>query len=92
MTPTGRDTTTAAAVAVGRSRSMRLHDYRMKVAGKLKADQIRDTGAQIVATPVPTARSNLRELMDYYDLPVEIVGVHDLILRAIRLDGNERRD
>lgn len=66
-----------------------LHGYRMEIAGKLKADQIRETGAQIVATPCANCKKQLRELMQYYDMPVEIVGVHDLILRAIRLPKDD---
>jgi Fe-S oxidoreductase len=60
-------------------------DFRMRVAGKTKAEQIRATGAQIVATPCANCKKQLRELVDYYQLPVQVVGVHDLVLRAIRL-------
>jgi Fe-S oxidoreductase len=61
------------------------HDFRMRVAGKTKAEQIRASGAQIVATPCANCKKQLRELVDYYKLPVQVVGVHDLVLRAIRL-------
>jgi len=61
-----------------------IQPFRMQVAGKTKAEQIAATGAQIVATPCANCKKQLRELMDYYQMPVEIVGVHDLILRAIR--------
>jgi len=61
------------------------HDFRMQVSGKLKAEQILATGAQIVATPCANCKKQLRELMDYYKAPVQIVGVHDLVLRAIKL-------
>ncbi len=61
------------------------HDFRMKVSGKTKAEQIRASGAQIVATPCANCKKQLRELVDYYKLPVQIVGVHDLILRAVEL-------
>jgi Fe-S oxidoreductase len=62
-----------------------IRDFRMQVSGKTKAEQIRASGAQIVATPCANCKKQLRELMDYYKLPVQIVGVHDLILRAIKL-------
>jgi Fe-S oxidoreductase len=62
-----------------------IHDFRMQVSGKTKAEQIRASGAQIVATPCANCKKQLRELMDYYKLPVQIVGVHDLALRAIEL-------
>jgi Fe-S oxidoreductase len=87
MTPSGRENYCCGGGG-GTVSVDELHEYRMKVAGKLKADQIRGTGAQIVATPCANCKKQLRELMGYYDLPVEIVGVHDLILKAIRLpDG-----
>jgi hypothetical protein len=60
----------------------------MKIAGKVKVDQIRRTGAQVVATPCANCKKQLRELVEYYELPVQIVGVHDLVLRAIRLKPN----
>lgn len=61
-----------------------IQPFRMQIAGKTKAEQIAATGAQIVATPCANCKKQLRELMDFYQMPVEIVGVHDLILRAIR--------
>ena len=63
-----------------------LHEYRMKVAGKIKAEQIRSTGAEIVATPCANCKKQLRELVDHYNLQVTVVGVHDLVLRAIHLE------
>jgi Fe-S oxidoreductase len=84
MTPTGRDNYCCGGGG-GTVSVDELHDYRMKVGGKLKAEQIRETGAQIVATPCANCKKQLRELMDFYDMPVEVVGVHDLILKAIRL-------
>lgn len=62
-----------------------IYDFRMQVAGKTKAGQIQASGAQIVATPCANCKKQLRELVDYYKLPVQIVGVHDLVLRAIDL-------
>jgi Fe-S oxidoreductase len=61
------------------------HEFRMRVSGKRKAEQIAASGAQIVATPCANCKKQLRELVDYYKLPVQIVGVHDLVLRAIEL-------
>jgi len=63
-----------------------IYDFRMQVSGKVKADQIRASGADIVATPCANCKKQLREVIDYYKMPVQIVGVHDLILRAIELD------
>ncbi|MEW5961390.1 MAG: (Fe-S)-binding protein [Chloroflexota bacterium] len=61
------------------------HDFRMQVVGKTKAEQIKATGADIVATPCANCKKQLREIVDYYKLPVQIVGVHDLVLRAIKM-------
>jgi Fe-S oxidoreductase len=61
------------------------YEFRMGVAGKTKAEQIQKTEAQIVATPCANCKKQLRELVDYHKLPVQIVGVHDLVLRAIEL-------
>ena len=62
-----------------------IQDLRMEVIGKTKAEQIRATGADIVATPCANCKKQLREIVDYYKLPVQISGVHDLVLRAIKL-------
>lgn len=59
------------------------YDFRMKVSGKSKAEQLRASGAQIVATPCANCKKQLRELVDFYKLPMQVVGVHDLVLRAM---------
>ncbi len=61
------------------------HNFRMQVVGKTKAEQIRATGADIVVSPCANCKKQLREIVDAYKLPVQIVGVHDLVLRAIQL-------
>lgn len=62
-----------------------IHEFRMQISGKTKAEQILATGADIVATPCANCKKQLRELVAYHKLPVQIVGVHDLVLRAIKL-------
>jgi Fe-S oxidoreductase len=89
MTPTGRDNYCCGGGG-GTVSVDELHEYRMKVAGKRKAEQIRATGAQIVATPCANCKKQLRELMKYYDMPVEVVGVHDLVLKAVRFQPAPR--
>lgn len=59
------------------------YEFRMKVSGKSKAEQLRASGAQIVATPCANCKKQLRELVDFYKLPMQVVGVHDLVLRAM---------
>jgi len=66
-----------------------MHKFRMSIAGKTKAEQIQASGAQIVATPCANCKKQLRELMDYYKMPVQIVGVHDLVLRALKVSDSQ---
>jgi Fe-S oxidoreductase len=65
------------------------HEFRMKTAGKVKADQIRDTGASIVVAPCANCKKQLKELVEYYDLPCRVVGLHDLILEVIDIPGGK---
>ena len=64
-----------------------IHDYRMKIGGKVKAEQLRRTGAGICIAPCANCKKQLKELVEYYDLPCKIMGLHDLILRTIVIDG-----
>jgi len=64
-----------------------MHDYRMDIGGKVKAEQLRRTGAEICVAPCANCKKQLKELVEYYDLPCKIVGLHDLILKAIVIDG-----
>jgi Fe-S oxidoreductase len=62
--------------------------YRTKVTGKVKADQIRATGAHYVVAPCANCKKQLREVCEDNDLKdVEVVGLHDLIYKALVLDG-----
>jgi len=60
-----------------------LHDFRMNVAGKAKAEQIKATGARIVAAPCANCKKQLRELMKHYEMDVAVVGVHELVAKAL---------
>ncbi len=58
--------------------------FRTGPMGLRKAEQIRDTGARIVVSPCANCKKQLRELCQDNDLEdVEVMGVHDLLLRAI---------
>jgi Fe-S oxidoreductase len=60
--------------------------YRTHVAGKLKADQIRATGAHYVVAPCANCKKQLREVCEDNGLKdVEVVGLHDLLYKAIVL-------
>ena len=58
--------------------------FRTGPLGKRKADQIRDTGAQLVVSPCANCKKQLKELCQDNDLDeVEVIGLHDLLLRVI---------
>ncbi len=64
-----------------------LHDFRMEVGGKVKAEQMRATGADIVIAPCANCKKQLKELVEHYKLPCRVMGLHDLILKAIEIPG-----
>lgn len=66
-----------------------IHDFRMEIAGKVKADQMRQTGADIVIAPCANCKKQLKELVEFYDLPCKVMGLHDLILKAIVIPGGK---
>jgi len=84
MTPNGRENYCCGGGG-GTVSLDEIHKFRMEVGGRTKMEQIRATGAQIVVAPCANCKKQLRELMKYHKLPVEVVGLHDLILRAIRM-------
>ena len=59
--------------------------YRMEVQGKKKAEQLLATGADLVVAPCANCKKQLDEVIGHYKLPMEKVGLHDLILRAIKM-------
>jgi Fe-S oxidoreductase len=60
--------------------------YRTRVAGKLKAEQIRATGAKYVVAPCANCKKQLREVVEDNGVDCEVVGLHDLIYKAIIFD------
>jgi Fe-S oxidoreductase len=66
-----------------------LHDFRMEIAGKAKAEQIARTGAEIVVAPCANCKKQLKELVEHYALPCRVMGLHDLVLRAIEVPGGK---
>lgn len=66
-----------------------IYPYRMEIGGRAKAQQIIDTGADIVVAPCANCKKQIKELIQYYKIPVELVGLHDLIYKAILLPGEE---
>lgn len=63
-----------------------IRPYRTTVGGKLKADQIRRAGCEILVAPCANCKKQLRELVEDQKIPCEVVGLHDLIYKAIIFD------
>jgi [DsrC]-trisulfide reductase subunit K len=66
-----------------------VHDYRMKVSGKKKAEEFRSSGADIVITPCSNCKKQAGELIAHYKLPMRHAGLHDLIFEAIKMKGGK---
>jgi len=64
-----------------------IHDYRMNISGRIKAEQIKKTGAEIIISPCANCKKQLKELVEHYRLPCRVMGLHDLILQAIEIPG-----
>ncbi len=60
------------------------YELRMKI-GAVKAQQIKESGAKIVATACENCKLQLTDLNDYYKLGVKIVGVVDLVAEALQM-------
>jgi len=63
-----------------------IRPYRTLVGGKAKADQIRATGAKYCVAPCANCKKQLRELMEDQGIDCQIVGLHDLLYKAIVFD------
>jgi Fe-S oxidoreductase len=58
--------------------------FRTGPGGRTKAGQIKDTGAQYLVAPCANCKKQLREICEDNDLKdVEVVGLHDLVLKAL---------
>jgi|Deesub1362B_J571_1020462.scaffolds.fasta_scaffold01381_12 Fe-S oxidoreductase len=60
-----------------------LEDFRNEISGKVKAEQIRETKASVVATACANCKKQLHEISEHYKLGVEVVGVSDLAAQAL---------
>ncbi len=61
------------------------YEEKRMIAGKPKAEQIRRTGAEIVAAACENCRLQLGDLNKYYGLNVQITALADLVVKAMRL-------
>jgi Fe-S oxidoreductase len=64
-----------------------LHDWRMSSGGLKKVEQLRETGAKLVCAPCANCKKQIRELVQAHKLDMEVVGLHDLLGKAIVLSG-----
>ncbi len=60
-----------------------LRPYRTTVGGRTKAEQIRATGAKVCVAPCANCKKQLRELMEDNGIDCQIVGLHDLLYKAV---------
>jgi Fe-S oxidoreductase len=76
-----------------------IREFRTGPLGKRKAAQIRDTGAKYLVSPCANCKKQLKEVCEDNDLDdVEVVGLHDLLLKCIDFgvkkdaDGDSEED
>jgi len=59
--------------------------FRMETYGKIKARQVEETGAGIVALACSNCKGQFREIINYYKLPVRFAGISELVANALVL-------
>lgn len=92
MTPNGRENYCCGGGG-GTVSIDEIRPFRTLVGGATKAEQIRRTGATIVVAPCANCKKQLREVCDDHGLGhVKVVGLHDLILKAIEVPAAMRLD
>jgi len=82
MTPSGRNNICCGGGG-GTVSIDEIRPHRMLVGGRLKAEQIRATGAKYCVAPCANCKKQLRELMETHNIDCQIVGLHDLLYKAI---------
>ncbi len=85
MTPSGQDNICCGGGG-GTVSIDEIRPYRTTIGGKLKADQIRATGCKYLVAPCANCKKQLRELVEDQGIDCEVVGLHDLIYKAIIFD------
>jgi len=67
-----------------------IREFRTELMGKQKADQIRATGAKYLVSPCANCKKQLKEVCEDNGLDdVEVVGLHDLLLKVIDFGTGE---
>jgi Fe-S oxidoreductase len=92
MTPSGRDNICCGGGS-GTVSMDELKPYRTLVGGRAKLEQIKATGAKYCIAPCANCKKQLRELMQEHKVDCQIVGLHDLLYKAIVFDelANEQK-
>jgi [DsrC]-trisulfide reductase subunit K len=60
-----------------------IRPYRTAIGGKAKAEQIKATGAKYCVAPCANCKKQLRELMEDQGIDCQIIGLHDILYKAI---------
>ncbi|MBW1775532.1 MAG: (Fe-S)-binding protein [Deltaproteobacteria bacterium] len=63
-------------------------DFRMKSA-RVKADQVKETGATILTTACENCHSQLSDLNSHYELGVEVMFLSSMVADALIADSND---
>ncbi len=97
MTPSGEDNICCGGGG-GTVSIDEIRPYRTTIGGKLKADQIRKSECKILIAPCANCKKQLKELVEDQNIDCEVMGLHDLIYKAIifndsliveNIDGSE---
>ncbi|KKM09751.1 reductase [Clostridiales bacterium PH28_bin88] len=59
--------------------------FRMEAYGRLKAEQVKETGAEVVALACSNCKGQFRDLINYFKLPVRFAGISELVANALEL-------
>ncbi len=63
-----------------------IRKYRTGVAAQRKIVQLKETGAHYVVAPCANCKKQFKELLEDNKMDMELVGLHDLLLKAIVFD------
>lgn len=66
-----------------------IRPYRTRITGKTKAEQIRKSGCKYLVAPCANCKKQLRELVEDQKIDCEVVGLHDLLYKAIIFDESK---
>jgi Fe-S oxidoreductase len=66
-----------------------IRPFRTTVGGKMKAEQIRASKCKFLVAPCANCKKQLRELVEDQGIDCDVVGLHDLIYKAI-VFGNSK--